>query len=73
MNGRNTHIMASVAEVAAAMCVTSHHGLTRTDWPCPYHLERARKVAAHLNGKPVLASAGARGESPVGSLPKEEG
>lgn len=34
--------------LAEAMCYTSHHGLTRTDWPCPYHQERAERVREEL-------------------------
>lgn len=52
----------NVESLAAAMCVTSHHGLTRTEWPCDYHRERAKNVLAHLDGKRLVVRQSGVGE-----------
>ena len=49
-------------ELAAAMCVTSHHGLTRTAWPCDYHRERAKNVLASLGGRRIVVRGSGVGE-----------
>jgi hypothetical protein len=36
--------LAPCDELARALCVTSHHGLTRTAWPCDYHRRRAAEA-----------------------------
>lgn len=42
--------------LAESMCVTSHHGLTRTDWPCQYHIERATNTLRDMRQREQIAA-----------------